>query len=341
MASADQDHSESESDFEYDSDEDSTDSQTPVKEPCKYYNKGFCKDGHACAYLHVCKYALRGNCRYGSSCKLNHNVGGKTTPKAVDPPSSAPKLTDGRYYQWQLDDGSGWKDIENDHVIEAQYSLPHTKSIKIYNTSYGAVCMDFNRMKVYGKKLRVRRLDDGSTVWIWYCTLGRKWTKYESKDAKGNSAVSSSDIETNFQSDPTGSFTFTMSSDTYTILFNEMRQVGPQRKRKVTRRPLYRKAQSGVIPAQPTPELQNLSLNSKPVWQFEGDNGKWFIFKNRSGTPTNCSVNSEDIERNYQQNSNGSMQFTVNGTSYKLDFGAMIQTNLTNRKKRKVRRVLQ
>lgn len=50
---------------------------------------------------------------------------------------SGPKLTDGRYYQWQLRGKGDWKDIENDHILEAQYSLPHTKSIKIYNTQYG------------------------------------------------------------------------------------------------------------------------------------------------------------------------------------------------------------
>lgn len=50
---------------------------------------------------------------------------------------SGPKLTDGRFYQWQLNDGKSWMDISNDYVIEAQYALPHTRSIKIYNTPYG------------------------------------------------------------------------------------------------------------------------------------------------------------------------------------------------------------
>ena len=44
-----------------------------------------------------------------------------------------------------------------------------------------AVSIDFNRMRLDGKSLRVRRLDDGNTVWIWYCTLGRKWIKYGDK----------------------------------------------------------------------------------------------------------------------------------------------------------------
>lgn len=32
-----------------------------------------------------------------------------------------------------------------------------------------------------GKDLKVRRLDDGNTVWLWYCTLRRKWRKYGEK----------------------------------------------------------------------------------------------------------------------------------------------------------------
>lgn len=41
--------------------------------------------------------------------------------------------------------------------------------------------IDFNKMRVYGKSLRVRRLDDGNTEWVWYCTLRRKWNKYGDK----------------------------------------------------------------------------------------------------------------------------------------------------------------
>lgn len=47
------------------------------------------------------------------------------------------KLTDGRCYQWQLYDGNVWLDVAHDHVIEAQYCLPHTRILNIYNTPYG------------------------------------------------------------------------------------------------------------------------------------------------------------------------------------------------------------
>lgn len=44
-----------------------------------------------------------------------------------------------------------------------------------------AVSIDFTRMRVHGKSLTVRRLDDGNTTWSWYCTLSRKWRKYGDK----------------------------------------------------------------------------------------------------------------------------------------------------------------
>ncbi|KAM9402127.1 uncharacterized protein ACWYII_029362 isoform 1-T1 [Salvelinus alpinus] len=51
-------------------------------------------------------------------------------------------------YKWQLEDGHGWKDIANDHILEAQYSQPNNKGINIYNTPYGAVSIDFKAMRV-------------------------------------------------------------------------------------------------------------------------------------------------------------------------------------------------
>ncbi|TMS03024.1 Poly [ADP-ribose] polymerase 11 [Larimichthys crocea] len=345
--------SDSDSAVSYQSDSDGnsdveSDCQSPAREPCKFYNNGRCRDGDKCSYWHVCKYALKGNCRYGSKCKLNHpretsnGAPARSTSRDDEEEQRQDlKLTDGRFYQWQLNDGNDWMDINNDHVIEAQYSLPHTKSIKIYNTPYGAVSIDFNKMRVYGKSLRVRRLDDGNTEWVWYCTLRRKWNKYGDKDSKGNpSPVKSSDIEKKFQSNPTSSFTYNVGAETLEIRFREMRQVGKNRKRKVTRRPLYRQQQASAQVSQAAAAMQNISLGSKPQWQFEGDSGAWHIFKHRSGTRTECSVTSEAIETTYQQNPSGSMTFKVNRHSYKLDFGAMTQTNQKTTRSRKIRRVL-
>ncbi|KAM4570004.1 zinc finger CCCH-type antiviral protein 1 [Odontesthes bonariensis] len=345
--------SDSESSLSYVSDSDhqsdvdlESDNEVFGSQPCKYYNSGGCKNGQNCTYLHTCKYFLKGNCRYGSRCKRSHSVSEVASPgassRAPDQSrESNPKLTDGRYYQWQLNDGKGWKDIENDHIIEAQYSLPHTKSMKIYNTEHGAVSIDFSRITVYRKRrLKVRRLDDGNTEWIWYCTLRRKWIKYGDKDLKGNaSPVKSSDIERKYQSDPTSSFIFSAGGETFEIKFTAMQQVG-KKKRRVTRRPLYRQQQAGTGAVQAASALQRVSLGSKPQWQFEGNRGAWYEFKHRSGTPTECSITSDDIERKYQQNPRDTMTFKVNGNSYTLDLGGRIQTNLKNKHTSRIRRVL-
>ncbi|XP_067438714.1 uncharacterized protein [Thunnus thynnus] len=58
---------------------------------------------------------------------------------------------------------------------------------------------------------------------------------------------------------------------------------------------------------------------TKPQWQFEGDNGTWYEFIYKRGT-TECSVNSDEIERKYQKNPKSKMPFTVNRNYYELDF---------------------
>ncbi|RVE56656.1 hypothetical protein OJAV_G00223650 [Oryzias javanicus] len=327
------------SDFELsDSDQSSSGSDASNQgnntEPCRYYNKGYCKNGTVCSYLHICKYFVKGNCRYGSKCRLNHSVDGGGSfgkSQAQNEPKSCPKLTDGRLYQWQLNGGNGWKDIENDHILEAQYSLPHTKSIKIYNTPYGAVSIDFKRITVHGKNVKVRRLDDGNTVWVWYCILGRKWVKYGEKDSSSKSSpVKSSDIEKKFQSNPSSSFSFNMGGQTLEIKFRGMCQVGQRRRRKVIRRPLFKQQQRRPLFSRP-----RLNLSSKPQWEFEGSGGRWHIFKSRAGV----SITSDEIEKKYQNNTNDRMNFKVRGEDYQLDFGAMTQTNLKTKKTRRIRRV--
>uniref|UniRef100_A0A4W5QT31 Si:ch211-244b2.4 n=1 Tax=Hucho hucho TaxID=62062 RepID=A0A4W5QT31_9TELE len=238
-------------------------------------------------------------------------------------------------YKWQLEDGHGWKDIANDHILEAQYSQPNTKGINIYNTPYGEVSIDFKAMRVRGKKnLRVRRLDGQQTEWIWFYSTSKGWTKYGEKDAKGNPGpIQSSEIEKKFQLNRNGSLTFNIGSDTFEIRFRQMRQVSDKRKRKVVRRPKYQPPQSGNLIGRVTSAFQKVKMSpagqsESPEWHFGGKSGRWHTFKD-----------SADIEDQYQKDSNGSMSFTVNGQTYKLDFSAMKQTNQSTRVTRNIRRV--
>ncbi|CAB1346148.1 unnamed protein product, partial [Coregonus sp. 'balchen'] len=226
-------------------------------------------------------------------------------------------------YKWQLDDGHGWKDIANDHILEAQ-----------------AVSIDFKAMRVRGKKnLRLRRLDGQQTEWIWFYSNSKGWTKYGEKDPKGNPGpIQSSAIEKKFQSNRNGSLTFNIGSDTIEIRFRQMRQVSSKRKRKVVRRPKYQPPQSGNLTGRVTSAFQRIKMSpagqsGSPEWQFGGKSGRWHTFKDSAS-----SVSSADIEDQYQQDSNGSMSFTVNGQAYKLDFSAMTQTNLSTRVTRNIRR---
>ncbi|XP_038851307.1 protein mono-ADP-ribosyltransferase PARP12 [Salvelinus namaycush] len=238
-------------------------------------------------------------------------------------------------YKWQLEDGHGWKDIANDHILEAQYSQPNNKGINIYNTPYGAVSIDFKAMRVRGKKnLRVRRLDGQQTEWIWFYSTSKGWIKYGEKDSKGNPGpIQSSEIEQKFQRNRNGCLTFNIGSDTFEIRFRQMRQVNGKRKRKVVRRPQYQPPQSGNLIGRVTSAFQRVKMSpagqsESPEWQFGGKSGRWHTFKD-----------SADIEDQYQQDFNGSMSFTVNGQTYKLDFSAMKQTNQSTRVTRNIRRV--
>lgn len=312
-----------------------------MPQPCRYYNSGGCRDGSKCLYLHICKYALKGNCRNGSNCSLSHSITGEARTRA-EGQTPGPTLTNGRIYQWQLYDGNSWMDIENDHVIEAQYSLPENKGMKLYNLPIGSVCIDFERMRVIKKSLKVRRLDDGNTEWAWYVILSSKWTKYGEQGSTQNPCrVNSQDIEQAFLQNPKRSFTFDLRGETLEIDFKTMQQISKkaERKRRVARRPLLHLNPRNPLRPQVTSVLQSLHLGTRAVWEFECNTGRWCKFKHRRGTSTECSVDSQDIELAYQQNPTGRMSFQVSGQNYMLDFAAMKQINAT-RGTNNIRRVL-
>ncbi|XP_062392990.1 protein mono-ADP-ribosyltransferase PARP12-like [Sardina pilchardus] len=362
--------SDSQSGVESDSEHGASRGQSPSgPEPCKYYNsRGGCRNGSRCSDQHVCKDSWSGFCRNGHSCRLKHigasdseedsgagrrggsggsggrrNPGGRTRGNERRPrrrsPSSESDLEDGEPYRWQLDCGRGWKDIANDHILEAQYSRPCTKGINIYNTPYGVISIDFKHMRVRKKSnVRVRRRGSQQTKWLWYYKGKKRWHQYGEKDSKGKqSPVKSSVLEKEYQKHKKGSHQFTVGSDTFEIRFKDMCQVNLSsgQKRKISRRPLYDSSQSRGSAAV-TQGMRRTDLSSSPRgrWQFKGQGKNWHDFKNR----VECSVTSADIEAQYQRNPQGQMTFTVSGQTFKLDFSAMTQTNMSTNKSRRIQR---
>ncbi|KAJ8392356.1 hypothetical protein AAFF_G00077200 [Aldrovandia affinis] len=310
---------------------------TPLQ-VCAYYNRGHCKNGKKCGDLHICKYFLQGKCRSGSECRLRHF---SNSESSTDESQSGRRRRrrnrgrrrsssedrqasdDGRPYRWQIKSGSRWENIANDHIIEAQYSCPNAKGIRLFNTPFGAISIDFNKMKVLKKKLQVRRFSSSQpgleTEWVWYCSGNHSWIEYGKKDSRGKAApVNTSTIEKEFQKRQTGSVQFTIDTTKYQIHFQEMRQenLASGQKRKVARRPRFNMPQDGV--GSLSSAFQRVAV-SIPTWEFEGDSGKWYIFKHRRKTDTESSISSAEIEAKYQRNPQGSMGFTVSGHRYTLD----------------------
>ncbi|XP_078500938.1 uncharacterized protein LOC144755653 isoform X2 [Lissotriton helveticus] len=299
--------------------------------PCKYYNKGSCSKGQKCEYLHICQHHLQGNCKYGSRCKYNHGqvpVPASSESDTDEEPSSEPQDAD---YHWQVRSGMRWLNINHDWVIEAQYSQPGVIGMKIYNTKFGALSIDFKRMRIRGKDVKVRRWRGRNDRWVWYCRLDGHWCAYGEKDSKGKcSSVDSTAIERQYQHDPKSLFQFTLDGATYQIDFKEMKQTNLTNAthRKVRRRPLF----VGVKPDSASVPLHNLNISGKPVWQFLGDTGQWHSFK-QQGT-----VSSEYLESEYRKAPQGSITYAIGKQNYQLDFSAMTQTNLTTLKGRQVQR---
>ncbi|MBN3275621.1 ZCCHV protein, partial [Polyodon spathula] len=347
------------SDSESDSDKEqgavaSSGARAVNQEPCRYYNSGKCKYGKKCKYLHVCKYHFKGRCKKGSNCPRRHSAASQSDSSSDEDDrggrrTATPTETHDKPYKWQLNSGESWRDIANDHVLEAQYSLPGVRGIKIYNTTYGAIDIDFNKMRIRKKKIRVRRksFDDcgQETEWLWYYHGNNGWIEYGQKDSKGSAtSLKSCDIEKEYQKKPKNFlYKFTVGHTLYEINFKEMQQINLEsnHKRRVVRRPKFTALHVKTGKTNPTSQQQHVSpRGTKPVWQFEGDSGKWYEFKYRFATDTESSVSSKEIEAKYQANPEGSMTFKAGKYQYMLNFSDMTQTNLASKKIRRIQRTM-
>ncbi|XP_044199221.1 uncharacterized protein si:ch211-244b2.3 [Thunnus albacares] len=158
---------------------------------------------------------------------------------------------------------------------------------------------------------------DGGFKWEFMGEEG-EWTEYDAYIC----GFGSTDIETQYQQNPQGQLRFKINRFSYTLDFTRMCQVN----NKIgTTRAVRRTAGNGS------------EQNSRfPRWQFKDIGGKWKDYSNGK-----CSISSQDIELQYQQNPSGTMKFTTKNFSYELNFSAMTQMNLSTTTTRPVRRLNQ
>uniref|UniRef100_H3BD26 Si:ch211-244b2.3 n=1 Tax=Latimeria chalumnae TaxID=7897 RepID=H3BD26_LATCH len=261
-------------------------------------------------------------------------------------------ISQGKFYQWQIQDGNRWRNINHDSIIEAHYVTPGAKGITLRKSTYGHIFLDFDKMEVQGRSLKLRRqvsLPLGQTeVYLWYFFDNRRWYEYGNKGSTNTQAsMTSQDIENQYQYNAQGFCQFTVGRASYTIKFQVMTQTNTATgmQRRIRRRPkcsFVGKADEVSLPNSALYSGQAVnpfpsSSTGSGTWQFLAEEGRWTDYKHGHGIT--CSVSSVDIEQNYQQNPQGSMQFTAGGFSYTLDFSRMVQVNSSTRTERSVRRL--
>ncbi|XP_066523294.1 uncharacterized protein si:ch211-244b2.3 [Hoplias malabaricus] len=150
------------------------------------------------------------------------------------------------------------------------------------------------------------------------------WTEYK----KPGCSLDSLDIENHYLLNPHGQLDFRAGRYTYTLYFSGMYQTN---KSLGTKRHIRRITDGNQL---------NNSAQFQALWQFKDIDGSWkdFVKGRRQGS---CTVSSQDIESQYQQNNMGTMSFSTGKFTYHLDFSAMVQTNLSTNTKRPVRRLQQ
>ncbi|XP_070785319.1 protein mono-ADP-ribosyltransferase PARP12 isoform X2 [Enoplosus armatus] len=164
------------------------------------------------------------------------------------------------------------------------------------------------------------QLTDGGYKWEFMAEEG-EWTEYQAYVCSYDSAA----IERQYQLNPQGQLRFKIRRFSYTLDFSRMCQVNDKIG---TKRAVRRTADNG--------SQQHSSGGTQPRWQFLDIDGTW---KDYSKGCRLCSVSSQDIELQYQQNPSGTMTFTTKRFKYELNFSAMTQVNLSTTTTRSVQRL--
>ncbi|XP_043943424.1 uncharacterized protein LOC122815196 [Protopterus annectens] len=251
-----------------------------------------------------------------------------------------------KHYQWQIKDGRQWLNISHDSVIEVHYSKPSAKGIKLFTQNYGNIFLDFDKMAIKSLKLKLRRntsLPPGQKEqYLWYFFDNKCWYEYGSQGtANANASMGSPQIEQQYQTNPQGTCQFTVGQTSYILDFRAMIQTNSATgmRRCVKRRPKLNSVHP-VNESRPfTPATTVSQTDRQWTWQFLGEEGVWTEYVKNNGLGMQCSVASDDIERSYNANPQGSISFTAGRFTYSLSFAGMFQVNNYTNTRRPVKRI--
>uniref|UniRef100_A0A3P8SES3 WWE domain-containing protein n=1 Tax=Amphiprion percula TaxID=161767 RepID=A0A3P8SES3_AMPPE len=155
------------------------------------------------------------------------------------------------------------------------------------------------------------KLTDGGYKWEFMGDEG-VWTEYQI------CSFDSAAIERQYQMNPQGQLHFMVKSFSYTLDFSS-KNLG---------------LNSYICYLCFHLHIMFFSTSASPRWQFQDIGGTWMDY-------SKCSISSQDIELQYQQNPSGTTTFTTKYFSYELNFSAMTQKNLSTTTTRPVRRLNQ
>ncbi|MFT7806239.1 uncharacterized protein LOC105020396 [Arapaima gigas] len=261
-------------------------------------------------------------------------------------PQSQPSSARGSHFRWWLWDGEQHLYIDNGLVIEAHYCQPGAKGIQLFTSSCGQIYIDFDKMEIQGSHFSVHRQtilsSDEKEEIGWYYKDNRRWYEYGTQGSAGvRSSVNSGDIEQEYNRCPEGTVHFTTGSMSYSIDFTAMtqRNLTTGMTRQVRRRPKFNcviKVNASQTTLSNRVQLSDSlpSADQDWKWQFLGANARWTDYSS-----TDCSLNSDMIEKLYQQNPHHQLKFTAGRFSYTLDLTGMCQTNNATGTRRPVRRI--
>ena len=164
------------------------------------------------------------------------------------------------------------------------------------------------------------------------------WIKYgqvsSSNDSSLVTTTTSDDIEKQFNKDPNKQFDIQSSRNSYTIDFQNMTQTN--KKTNVVRK--IKREQTKSLNNSSSPSLGN-TLHYE--WCFQDDQNNWIKYGQPSSSNDSSCITSEtsdDIEKQFLQDPHKKMTIKSKHHSYELDFQNMIQTNVSTKVIRNIRR---